>query len=286
MTNVHDNRRSLAWITGASGLIGSHIVGAAFEFAPEWKIRGLSSREFDLTDFPETQRQFEQDMPGLVIHCAAMSDPTDCESQPNKTRLTNREATFFLSGLAQGIPMIFMSTDLVFDGKYGQYIEEDEPSPLNVYGRTKAEAEQIILANPLHTVVRTSLTAGISPRGNRGIDEQLINQWRNGDSIKLFTDEYRCPIHAEATAQAIWELVRANCTGIYHLAGSARMSRFEIGQAIADTQSDTDCVILASSITEYQGSPRAADTSLNCGKIQKILSFQIPSLKESITKQG
>ena len=148
MSNDSDNQRPLAWITGASGLIGSHIVQAAPKYAPDWEIRGLSRKDFDLTDFPETRRQFEKDDPSLVIHCAAMSDPTACESQPNEARFINREATFFLSGLAQDIPMIFFSTDLVFDGNHGQYTEEDEPSPLTVYARTKAEAEQLVLANP------------------------------------------------------------------------------------------------------------------------------------------
>ena len=285
MNNDENNRRPLAWLTGASGLIGSHVVQSAEYYAPKWEIRGLSRKDFDLTDFPETQRQFEQDNPGLVIHCAAMSDPTSCESEPDKARFINRESTFFLSGLAQDIPFVFFSTDLVFNGNHGQYTEQDEPSPLTVYARTKAEAEQLVLANPLHTVVRTSLTAGTSPSGSRGIDEQLIYQWQKGNSPTLFTDEFRCPIHADATARAIWELVQAKQTGIYHLAGGERMSRYEIGQAIARTQSGSECSITPGSLQDYQGPPRAADTSLNCDKIQKVLSFQIPSLVQSLAQR-
>ena len=284
MSNDSNNQRPLAWITGASGLIGSHIVQAAPTYAPDWEIRGLSRKDFDLTNFPETQRQFEKDDPSLVIHCAAMSDPTACESQPNEARFINREATFFLSGLAQDIPMIFFSTDLVFDGNHGQYTEDDEPSPLTVYARTKAEAEQLVLANPLHTVFRTSLTAGSSPSGARGIDEVLIQQWSNGQSPTLFTDEYRCPIHAEATARATLEIALAKRTGIYHLAGATRMSRYEIGQAVAATCTFTHCPIHAGSLSEYNGPPRAADTSLNCGKIQSLLSFPLPSLADSLSQ--
>ena len=172
-----------------------------------------------------------------MIHCRDERPDLPCESEPDKARFINRESSFFLSGLAQDIPFVFFSTDLVFNGNHGQYTEQDEPSPLTIYARTKAEAEQLVLANPLHTVVRTSLTAGTSPSGSRGIDEQLINQWQKGNSPTLFTDEFRCPIHADATARAIWELVQAKQTGIYHLAGGERMSRYEIGQAIARTQS-------------------------------------------------
>ena len=193
MNDTPDDTRPLAWITGDGGLIGSHIARAAAVHAPGWRIRGLTRNDFDLTDFPEIQRQFNADLPQLVIHCAAMSDPTVCETQHTQSRLVNREATFYLSGLAQDIPMIFFSSDLVFDGKHGNYTEQDEPSPLTFYARTKAEAEALVLANLLHTVVRTSLTAGKSPNGDRGIEEQLKLRWAKGETVKLFRDEYRCP---------------------------------------------------------------------------------------------
>ena len=127
MNDTPDDTIPLAWITGAGGLIGSHIARTAAVHAPGWRVRGLTRGDFDLTDFPEVRRQFETDLPELVVHCAAMSDPEACETQLTQTRLVNREATFFLSGLAQDIPMIFFSSDLVFDGRHGNYTEEDEP---------------------------------------------------------------------------------------------------------------------------------------------------------------
>ena len=270
----------LAWITGAGGLIGSHIARTAAAHAPGWRVRGLTPGDFDLTDFPEVRRQFEADLPELVVHCAAMSDPEVCETQLAQTRLVNREATFFLSGLAQDIPMIFFSSDLVFDGRHGNYTEEDEPSPLSVYARCKAEAEALVMANPLHTIVRTSLTAGKSPNGNRGIEEQLRLHWARGDTVKLFADEYRCPIPAEVTARAIWELALAKRPGIYHLAGSERMSRLEIGQLIAAKHPELNPKIEPYSLRDHDGPPRAADTSLDCGKLQQLLSFPLRGLRE------
>ena len=222
----------------------------------------------------------ETDLPELVVHCAAMSDPEACETQLTQTRLVNREATFFLSGLAQDIPMIFFSSDLVFDGRHGNYTEEDEPSPLSVYARCKAEAEALVMANPLHTIVRTSLTAGKSPNGNRGIEEQLRLHWARGDTVKLFADEYRCPIPAEVTARAIWELALAKRPGIYHLAGSERMSRLEIGQLIAAKHPELNPKIEPYSLRDHDGPPRAADTSLDCGKLQQLLSFPLRGLRE------
>jgi dTDP-4-dehydrorhamnose reductase len=283
MIDTPDDTRLLAWITGAGGLIGSQIARAAAVYAPDWQIRTLTRADFDLADFPEAQRQFHTDLPGLLIHCAAMSDPVACEAQHTQAQLINREATFFLSRLAQDIPMIFFSSDLVFDGEHGHYAEEDAPSPLNAYGRSKAEAEALVLANPLHTVVRTSITAGNSPNGNRGIEEQLKLRWSKGDTVKLFRDEYRSPIPAEATARAVWELVLAKCPGLYHLAGSERMSRLEVGQAIAKKHPELNPRIEPCSLREHEGPPRSADTSLDCSKLQQHLSFPLPGLREWLT---
>ena len=280
MNDAPDDTKPLAWITGAGGLIGSHIARTAAVHAPDWRIRGLTRDDLDLTNFREVQRQYEADPPDLLIHCAAMSDLKACEKQLAQTRLVNREATFFLSGLAQDIPMIFFSSDLVFDGRHGQYTEEDEPSPLTVYARSKAEAEALVMANPLHTTVRTSLTAGKSPNGNRGIEEQLTLRWARGDTVKLFADEYRCPIPAEATARAIWELALTKRPGLYHLAGSERMSRLEIGRLIAAKYPDLNPKIEPCSLRDYDGPPRAADTSLDCAKLQQLLSFPLPGLRK------
>ncbi len=280
MNDTPDDTKPLAWITGAGGLIGSHIVRTAAVHAPSWRVRGLTRNDLDLTNFRDVQRQFEADLPELVVHCAAMSDPEVCETQLAQTRLVNREVTFFLSGLAQDIPMIFFSSDLVFDGRHGHYTEEDEASPLTVYARSKAEAEALVMANPLHTTVRTSLTAGKSPKGNRGVEEQLRLRWARGDTVKLFADEYRCPIPAEVTARAIWELALAKCPGLYHLAGSERMSRLEVGQLIAAKHPDLNPKIESCSLRDHDGPPRAADTSLDCAKVQQLLSFPLPGLRE------
>ena len=72
--------------------------------------------------------------------------------------------------------------------------------------RPKLAAEQIVLRNPRHIVVRTSLNGGVSRAGNRGFNEHLRLAWQAGRGMNLFTDEFRCPIFAGETARAVWEL--------------------------------------------------------------------------------
>jgi dTDP-4-dehydrorhamnose reductase len=268
----------LAWITGAGGMIGSWIVRTARLFAPDMKAAGLTRAELDLTDFQAVRDQFRRQAPQLVIHCAALTRSPDCEANPALARKLNVEATAVLAELAAEIPMIFLSTDLVFDGKEGNYTEEAPVSPLSVYGETKARAEQIVLSNPNHTVIRTSLNGGPSPTGDRGFDEQMCRAWQAGRALKLFVDEFRCPIFAEATARSIWELAARHAAGLFHVAGSERLSRWRIGQLIADRHPELNPRIEPGSLKDYQGAPRSPDTSLNCAKAQQLLSFPLPGL--------
>ncbi len=268
----------LAWITGAGGLIGSHLARAAAQWAPEWQVRGLTREQLDLTDDLAVRRLWRQDKPELVIHCAGITKSTTCEEQPALARQVNVEATARLADLAAEVPFIFFSSDLVFDGQQGNYDETAPTHPLALYGETKIAAEQIVLANPKHTVIRTSLNGGSSPHGDRGFNEDMRRAWQAGKTVKLFTDEFRCPIPAVVTAQAVWALVALNRPGLYHLAGSERLSRWQIGQLLAARWPRLNPKMEPGSLRDYQGPPRAPDTSLNCARIQKLLPFPLPGL--------
>jgi dTDP-4-dehydrorhamnose reductase len=104
--------------------------------------------------------------------------------------------------------------------------------------------------------------------------------WQAGESLKLFTDEFRSPMSAAVTARAIWEFVAQSKPGLYHLAGAERLSRWEIGLLLAKRWPHLQPRIEASSLSQYAGAPRAPDTSLNCAKVQKLLSFRLPGLSE------
>ena len=274
------------WITGAGGLIGNEILQHAPEFFPGAKIIGLQRNELDLTDFPKVRERFQQDQPDSVFHCAALSKSPACEANPHLAWKINIEATAHLAHLAAAIPFFFFSTDLVFDGARGNYSESDSVNPLNVYAETKVAAEKIILANPKHTIIRTSLNYGNSPRGDRAFNEELFLAWQRDETVKFFTDEFRCPIPAEITARAVLEIATKNATGLFHLAGSERVSRWEIGELIAAQFSKLKPKFEKASLKNYSGAPRSPDTSLNCMKIQKLLSFPLPGFRDWLKEKS
>ena len=270
----------VAWITGAGGLIGSYLARSAPKFAPEVTPRPITRHSLDLTDSTAVRREFQKQQPLLVIHCAALSKSADCQANPPLARKLNIEVTALLAELASDIPLIFFSTDLVFDGRTGSYDESARANPLSLYAETKVAAERIILANPKHTVVRTSLNGGVSPTGDRSFNEEIRNAWKAGRTLRLFVDEFRSPLAAPITARAVWELAARNQPGVYHLAGSERLSRYRIGQLLAARWPELDAKFEPASLKEYSGPPRCPDTSLNCSKVQRLLSFPLPAFTQ------
>lgn len=271
---------SPVWITGANGLIGDYLVQTAPRYAPATPTVGLTRADLELTDFAAVRRAFESQCPQAIIHCAAITKISDCQANPALARLVNIEVTKLLAELAADIPFVFFSTDLVFDGRAGNYDELAPVNPLSLYGETKVAGEAAVLANPRHTVVRTSLNCGPSRGGDRAMEEQIRGEWQAGKTLRLFTDEFRCPIPAQATARAVWELLARQACGLFHVAGSERVSRWQIGQLLAARWPEVNPRLEPASLKEYAGTPRAADTSLNCGKAQRLLSFPLPRFSE------
>ncbi len=280
MSDRPTNSRPLALVTGAAGLIGHALVADAPRWAHEWEVRGVTRNDIDLTQINQVRAFWHHRKPQLVIHCAGLTRSAHCERDPALARRLNVEVTTHLTELAREIPFVFFSTDLVFDGKKGHYVETDPVNPLNVYAETKAAAERVVLANPKHTVIRTSLTAGRSPTGDRSFVEETRQAWEAGRTLTLFTDEVRCPIPVSATTRALWELVQKGQAGLYHLGGAEALSRWEIGQLLARHWPELDAKMVSGSLSDYVGPARPPDLSFNCEKIQSVLSFPLPSFRD------
>ncbi|HEX4119110.1 MAG TPA: SDR family oxidoreductase [Verrucomicrobiae bacterium] len=276
MSGVPKPLRPRAWITGAAGLIGHYLAHASTQF----DIIPLARTDLDLTNFAAVDEKFRHDRPQLILHCAAMSKSPDCQANPTRARAINVDATAHLAALAADCRLVFFSTDLVFDGSKGNYIEIDAVNPLSIYAETKVAAEKFVLKNPRHIVLRTSLNSGASPGGRTTYNEQLRDAWQREKTAKLFVDEFRCPIAATVTARATWEVAESDASGLFHLAGAEHLSRLQIGRLLAARHPELNARIDACSLAEYDGPPRPPDTSLNCAKVQKLLSFPLPGLTQ------
>jgi dTDP-4-dehydrorhamnose reductase len=202
-------------VTGGTGYLGSELVRLA---APEHP-------RLELLDPAAVRRGFEAVRPSAVIHTAYRQDDP----------LVNTEGSAAVAAAAAacGARLIHISTDLVFDGsKPEPYTEDDEPNPLDDYGRSKLEAERRVLQlHPEALVVRTSLLVG---RRRPGRAEQAVLEAARGErDIAFFEDEWRSPVIVSELAAALLELVGTTASGILHLAGAEPMNRYELACEIA-----------------------------------------------------
>jgi len=168
-------------ITGASGLLGANLVrhyaGRAdctgFYGKNPISISGADLKHLELTDRQSVSRAIKQLRPDLIIHCAAATNVEWCEKHPDLAKTINEDVAIFLAELSSetGAKFVFMSTDSVFDGNSGNYLESDTPGPLNSYATGKVRAEEAVNRLNPDTLVIRSYFYGHSPSGTRSLLE-------------------------------------------------------------------------------------------------------------------
>ena len=155
----------------------------------------------------------------LVIHLAAMTNVDGCESEPKRAHAINAHGTRNVAAAARasGGRVIYVSTDYVFDGeKDDEYEVDDEPNPINEYGRSKREGEKSVASHPGNLVVRTSSVFG----DGKNFVKTIIAAARGGRDLRVVDDQISRPTAAVDVARALVHLVDDSAHGIVHVAGA------------------------------------------------------------------
>ncbi len=282
-------------ITGGSGFLGSNIVRivakdfevyATYNSHP-FKIRRCKFVPLDIRDKQQVLSTFEEIKPTLVVHTAALADVDYCEGHANEAWMTNVRGTENVALAAKGIgaKMVYISTDSVFDGKKGMYVEEDVPCPLNVYAMTKRGGEKRVQHwLPDGIIVRTAFYGwSLSDKGS--LAEWVVSGLRQSKTLKMFTDVFFSPIYIDNLVEAIIELYRNGIRGIYHAGGRERCSKYAFGLEIAQAYGLDKSLIQSSSIAEVGlRAPRPKDISLDTTKISKLINTRLLNVREGITR--
>jgi dTDP-4-dehydrorhamnose reductase len=187
----------------------------------------------------------------------------------------------------RGARMICFSTDLVFDGKKGWYKEEDAVDPTNVYGRTKLEAEeQVERISTNWVIVRLALSYGPT-RGARGDWTLAMRRaLKQGETLRLFTDQFRTPAYVGDTAEAVFRLALGRENGVYHVGGRERVSRYAFGKKFCLVFQLPEKRFVPVSMKEVRmAAPRAKDCSLDTGKITRELALVTYEVEEGLRRQ-
>lgn len=277
-------------VTGGSGYLGGWVARLALA---QWDVTatylshpvrgaGVSWRRLDVRDRSAVAALVAEIHPAVVIHTAAMNPGAGRDF-----RATNIAGTYHVAreAAAWDARLVHVSTDVVFDGEQGSYVEEDPPSPITPYGRSKARAEEMVeQAGPEAVIVRTSLIYGWRPEVDRHT-RWMLDKLAGDEVVRLFTDELRCPIWVESLAAALVELAEMDLTGRLHVAGAQALDRYAFGQRVLRFHG-VDPAPLVPALSRESGLSRPLDCTLDISHAQALLSTPLPGVDEVLGRHS
>ena len=191
----------------------------------------------DYTDPFAVHDVFEKFQPEIVVHAGAMSKPDECEQQQWPAYIVNVEGTLttLMNAAEQKSFFILVSSDFIFDGEKGMYKEDDDPSPVNYYGKTKLEAEEIVKEYEYDwAIVRTVLVYGKPILSRPNILSTVKEKLEKGEIYNVVDDQIRTPTYVEDLAEGIVQIINKKAKGIYHLSGKDVLTPYQMACKAAD----------------------------------------------------
>ena len=288
-------------VTGANGFLGHYLVQQLLqkEFPviatgrgecrlPFTGVANFDYQSMDFTDPFAVHDIFEKYRPSIVVHAGAMSKPDDCEKEQWQAYLVNVEGTVTLLTNAEEHKsfFVFVSTDFVFDGEQGMYKEEDATAPVNFYGKTKLEAEEIVKEYGFDwAIVRTVLVYGKPLAGRSNILSIVKDKLEKGEEYSVVNDQLRTPTYVEDLAAGIVAIIEKRAAGIYHLSGADRLTPYEMAIQTADYLGLNKSLLKKVTAADFtQPAKRPPKTGFNIEKAKKELNYQPLSFAEGLAK--
>ena len=217
---------------GSSGLLGQDLVK---ELSGE-QLTALSSKNADVRDTARVQEVIGGARPDWTILAAAYTDVDGCESNRDLAFAVNCQGAINVAQAARqaGSRLIFVSTDYVFDGaKCTPYEADDARNPINIYGESKARAEErLIDLFPDVCIVRTSWLFG---SGGKCFPATIMKLAASRPEISVVNDQHGSPTFTPDLASALAELCRKGASGIVHVTNSRDCTWYEFAKAIVAT---------------------------------------------------
>jgi dTDP-4-dehydrorhamnose reductase len=299
--SIESQLKKRVLVTGANGLLGQKLVGilrnddsvevigtgkGASRLPENWD-GSYVWQELDITDRDQVMRVFSITEPDSVIHTASMTQVDDCEKDREGCRILNVEAVSYLIEACREYKshLIHLSTDFIFDGENGPYTEDALPNPVNYYGETKMEAENLLLASDIRwAIVRTVLVYGIAQDMSRSnIILWVKKSLEEGKTIKVVNDQWRTPTLAEDLADGCILIMKKGATGIFNISGADFLTPYQMAFQTADFFGLDKTLITESDSTLFtQPAKRPPRTGFIIDKEKKELGYSPKSFLAGI----
>ena len=263
------------------GFLGEKLFHLLEEKGFEARIASLEEKtdyKIDITDIASIDSVFGKFKPKFVFLAAAISNVDFCEENKDKCFAVNLHGARNTALCCKefGSKLVFVSTDFVFDGEKGFYDETDKPNPINVYGKSKFEAEKAILGLKMKDLIiaRTSTLYGF----NSFFDKTTFVSWvvkslSEKKEINVVFDQKTSPTLIDDLAESLIDLCKMKAEGLFHVAGSEPMDRLSFAKKIAEIfELDESLIKKIDSNQLNQKARRPRDASL---KIKKLNSMGI-----------
>ncbi len=284
-------------ICGANGLLGQRLA-LMLSSQTEYEVlhtshhrsfvfdnRLLDYTQLDITRKSDVKSLVSSFHPDVIMNAAAATNVDWCETHREEAWKVNVVGVEHLIEAARkvGARLIHVSTDYVFDGKSGPYKEDDRPNPLSYYGKSKLAAENALRISDIpYAIVRTIVVYGAGINVKENFPLWVFNSLRAGKRIRCVEDQISNPTSVNDLAFAVLKIFELNKTGIYHVCGSERLSRYEFARRVAEVfELDPELIERARTSDLQQIAPRPMVTGFITLKAESELH-----LKPMDTRQG
>ena len=268
-------------VTGSAGLIGRQVVKDLSDTHEVFSCYDKSKPEYgnavkmDLLNHEMISNVLLETEPDVVIHLGAMTGVDLCEKEESMAFDINTKATQIIAQQCSILNtfLVYVSTDYVFDGNLGMYYEDSAPNPLSVYGKSKLEGEKVIQTfSSDWCIVRTSTPFGLHPT-KKSFPIWVIENLQKQKQIDVLTDQFTSPTYVPSLSRMLIEISERHLTGIIHVAGASKISRYEMAKLISDKLGLDGKLLREISINDIKWeAPRPKDSSLNVSKAISILN--------------
>jgi dTDP-4-dehydrorhamnose reductase len=277
-------------VLGGSGFVGGHMVTAASN-ASRTVVGTYHSfpapdlLQLDIRDGKSLTTLLSDLRPAVVFLPAARPDVDWCETHPEEAFQTNVNGVRLVTAAANSVDakLVYISSDFIFDGTSGPYKETDVANPLSAYGRQKLSAEHHIALHARdYLIVRTTVVYGWERREKNFVC-RVIRSLAAGNTLLVPLDQIGTPTFAPNLAEVAVELALVNATGVFHVVGPERASRFQLAEEVARTFG-LDARLLRGVTTSQLGQParRPLDAGLAAEKVSSTVRTRLVGYREGL----